>query len=124
MRRREAEQDRDVAALLAARALVEIRRLAGSPRRADESPEEVLGRVRALADLGHNLPGIARPPRGGPARRGLPLDGFDRAMDERPMSWVWNTAGPEGRAWMLEHIGQEGRAWTPPPPLPQSRVDR
>ncbi|MFE2911204.1 hypothetical protein ACFXI0_06960 [Kitasatospora indigofera] len=125
MKRREAEQDRDVAALLAAGVLVEIRSLAGSPGRAaqDESPEEVLGRIRALADLGHNLPGVARPPRGGPVRRGLPLDGFDRAMDERPMSWAWNTAGPEGRAWMLEHIQREGRTWTPPPPLPEPRVD-
>ncbi|MFB6559405.1 hypothetical protein ACFCYH_11010 [Streptomyces sp. NPDC056400] len=42
-------------------------------------------------------------------------------MTERPMSWVWNTAGPDARAWMLRHIEQAGRSWTPPPPLPPSR---
>jgi hypothetical protein len=42
-------------------------------------------------------------------------------MAKRPMSWTWNTSGPEGRAWMLRHIEQEGRTWAPPPPLPAYR---
>ncbi|MCC5580115.1 hypothetical protein IMZ11_31270 [Microtetraspora sp. AC03309] len=42
----------------------------------------------------------------------------ERAMTERPMSWTWNTAGPEGQAWILERISEDGYRWTPPPPLP------
>ena len=123
MRRREAELDRDIAALLSARAFTEIRYLAGRPQRGaqDTSHDEVLDRIRFLANLSHNLPGVARPLARRPSRQGKPLGSFDQAMAERPMSWVWNTAGPEARAWMLRHIEQPGRSWTPPPPLPQSR---
>jgi hypothetical protein len=123
MSRRETELDQDIAALLAARAFTEIRHLAGTAQRAaqDNSYDEVLDRIRFLADLSHNLPGIARPRPNMPSRRGRPIGSFDQAMAERPMSWVWNAAGPEARAWMLCHIEQAGRSWTPPPPLPHAR---
>ncbi|TDC76618.1 hypothetical protein [Actinomadura sp. 7K507] len=120
---REARRDREVAALLAARAFVEIRHVAGNVRRAPEdwSPEDDLERVRFLADLCHNLPGIARPPVWKPSRRGAPAGSIRQAMTKRPMGWTWHTTGPEGRAWMLRHIEQAGRSWTPPPPLPARR---
>lgn len=123
MRSQEAELDRDIAALLAAMAFTEIRHLAGRPQRGeqDTSHDEVLDRIRFLANLSHNLPGVARPRARRPSRQGKPIGSFDQAMTERPMSWVWNTAGPDARAWMLRHIEQAGRSWTPPPPLPQSR---
>ncbi|WP_406286847.1 hypothetical protein [Streptomyces sp. NBC_00209] len=125
MRSQEAELDRDIAALLAARAFTEIRHLAGSAQHVaqDNSPDEALDRIRFLANLSHNLPGVARPTPRKPTRRGKSPGSFDQAMAERPMSWVWNTAGPEARAWMLRHIEQAGRTWTPPPPLPASRKD-
>ncbi|QES53038.1 hypothetical protein DEJ51_01150 [Streptomyces venezuelae] len=121
-RRREAELDRDVAAFLAARAFTEIRHVAGGLTVRDTSPEEVLDRIRFLADLSHNLPGVARPRPRTPSRLGKPLGSFDQAMAERPLSWVWSTAGPEARAWMLRHIEQMTHHWTPPPPLPRSRT--
>ncbi|WP_411098847.1 hypothetical protein [Streptomyces sp. x-45] len=125
MRSQEAELDRDIAALLAARAFTEIRHLAGSAQHVaqDNSPDEALDRIRFLANLSHNLPGVARPRPRKPSRRGKSPGSFDQAMAERPMSWVWNTAGPEARAWMLHHIEQAGLIWTPPPPLPASRKD-
>ena len=97
MRRQEAELDRDIAALLAAMAFTEIRHLAGRPQREaqDTSHDEVLDRIRFLADLSHNLPGVARPRARRPSRGGRPIGSFDQAMTERPMSWVWNTAGPD-----------------------------
>lgn len=57
MSRRDARRDRDVAALLSARAFVEIRYLAGQARRnpEDHSPEEVLDRIRFLANLCHKM---------------------------------------------------------------------
>ncbi|MHA6758958.1 hypothetical protein [Streptacidiphilus sp. PAMC 29251] len=114
-----------MAALLATMAFIEIRHLAGGARRVaqDNSHDEALDRIRFLADLSHNLPGVARPLPRRPSRQGKPLGSFDQAMADRPMSWAWNTAGPEARAWMLRHIDQAGRSWTPPPPLPQSRKD-
>jgi hypothetical protein len=123
MRRRDARLDLDVAALLAARAFTEIRYLAGDVRRSseDSSPDEDLDRIRFLADLGHNMPGIAWPRRWRPSRRGTRGSSLQQAMVKRPMSWTWNTTGPEGRAWMLRHIEQEGRTWRPPPPLPARR---
>jgi hypothetical protein len=61
MTRRESELDRDTAALLAARAFTEIRHPAGSARlESGDSPEETLERIRFLANLGHNLPGVSR----------------------------------------------------------------
>lgn len=121
--RRDTRRDRDVAALLAARAFIEIRYLAGHMRRApqDQSAQEDLDRIRFLADQCHNLPAATRPRRWRPSRNAAPASSFHQAMARRPMSWAWNTAGPDGRAWMLRHIEQTGRAWTPPPPLPTHR---
>ncbi|MGW7613814.1 hypothetical protein ACWGKW_42635 [Streptomyces sp. NPDC054766] len=122
MRRRESEFDRDIAALLAARAFIEIRHLAGSTRHESAaSPEETLERIRFLANLGHNLPGVARPRPATPSRAGTGPGSWEQATAARPMTGVWSTAGPKGQAWILRHIGQEGRTWTPPPPLPERR---
>ncbi len=123
MRRRDARLDRDVAALLAAKAFIEIRHLAGQTRRRSENghPDRDLERIRFLADLCHNLPGVARPRPWRPSRRGTPGSGFQQAMARRPMSWAWNTADEEGRAWMLRHIERNGLRWRPPPPLPSYR---
>lgn len=120
MSRRDARRDRDLAALLSARAFTEIRYLAGHVRGnpGDLSAEEVLDRIRFLANLCHNLPGASRPRRHRPARKGAPPSLREQALTDRPMSWTWNTAGPEGQAWMLRHIEEAGRAWTPPPPIP------
>jgi hypothetical protein len=120
VRRRDVRLDRDIAALLAARAFTEIRYLAGDVRRRseDSSPDEDLERIRFLADLCHNMPGIARPRPWRPSRRGTSGSSLQQAMAKRPMCWTWNTTGPEGRAWMLRHIEQDGSRWTPPPPLP------
>ena len=109
-----------IAALLAAWAFTEIRYLAGDVRRTseDSSPDEDLERIRFLADLCHNMPGITRPRRWQPSRRGASLSSSQQATARRPMSWVWHTAGPEGRAWTLRTIEQDGIQWTPPPPLP------
>jgi hypothetical protein len=121
--RREARLDRDIAALLAARAFTEIRYLAGEARRNSEDrfPAEDLDRIKFLADLCHNMPGIARPRPWRPSRRGTSGSSREQAMAKRPMGWVWHTTGPEGRAWMLSHIEQDERHWTPPPPLPVYR---
>ncbi|MFE3493425.1 hypothetical protein [Streptomyces sp. NPDC059175] len=56
------ELDRNIAALLAARAFTEIRHLAGSAQHVaqDNSPDEALGRIGFLANLSHDLPGVAR----------------------------------------------------------------
>lgn len=120
MSRRDARLDRDIAALLAARAFTEIRYLAADLQRRsqDSSPDEDLDRIRFLADLCHNMPGIARPQPWKPSRRGTSGSSREQAMAKRPMSWTWNTTGAEGRAWMLRHIEQSGSRWTPPPPLP------
>ncbi|GAA0969676.1 hypothetical protein [Actinocorallia libanotica] len=125
MSRRQARLDRDVAALLAAHAFTEIRYLAGDVRRrsTDSSPDEDLERIRFLADLCHNLPGIARPRPWRPSRRGTAGSSLEQAIAERPLSWTWHTTGPEGHTWMLRHIEQAGRNWTPPPPLPAHRKD-
>ncbi|WP_134130687.1 hypothetical protein [Kribbella pratensis] len=123
MRRREARLDRRVAALLAAKAFTEIRYLAGDVRRRseDSSSDEDLDRIRFLADLCHNMPGIAQPRRWQQSRRGASPTSLEQAMAKRPMSWIWNTSSHEGRAWMLAHIEQEVRTWTPPPLLPLHR---
>lgn len=121
MNHRGARRDRDIAALLSARAFTEIRFLATSSRPGDHSIDEDLERIRFLANLCHNLPTATRPPRWRPSREGAPASSFHQATAKRPMSWAWNTAGPDGRAWMLRHIEQQGRTWTPPPPLPVKR---
>ncbi|MDL4821060.1 hypothetical protein [Actinomadura opuntiae] len=123
MKHHETALDRDVAALLAARAFTEIRYLADDVQRRspDSSIEEDLERIRFLADLCHNLPGIARPRRWRPSRKGAPASSIEQAMTRRPMGWTWHTTGPEGRAWILDHIKHDGRTWTPPPPLPTRR---
>ncbi|WP_020578196.1 hypothetical protein [Actinopolymorpha alba] len=116
--------DRRAAAILAARALVEIRYLAGPVRRVerDASPGDDLDRIWFLADLCHNLPEVAQSPAWQPSRKNAPMNSRDRAMAERPMSWVWNTAGPQGRAWILDQLCQAGHDWTPPPPLPTAQA--
>jgi hypothetical protein len=126
VRRRDVRLDRDIAALLAARAFMEIRYLAGDVRRRsqDNCADEDLERIRFLADVCHNLPGIARPRQWRPSRTGTSRSSLQQAMARRPMGWTWHTTGPEGRAWMLRHIEQDGRRWTPPPPLPVPRKDR
>ncbi|MFI0960607.1 hypothetical protein ACH4S8_04165 [Streptomyces sp. NPDC021080] len=122
MRRRESELDRDIAALLAARAFIEIRHLAGSTRHESAAnPEETLERIRFLANLGHNLPGVTRPGPTTPSRPGTSPGSWEQATAARPMTGVWNTAGPKAQEWILRHIGQAGRTWTPPPPLPERR---
>ncbi|MFF9344900.1 hypothetical protein ACF1CG_34740 [Streptomyces sp. NPDC014773] len=122
MRRREYELDRDVAALLAARAFIEIRHLAGSTlHESGDTPEEILERIRFLANLAHNLPGVARPRPAISSRLGTRPGSREQAMAARPMTGVWHTAGPKGQAWILRHIEQAGRNWTPPPPLPERR---
>ncbi|GHJ47028.1 hypothetical protein Cs7R123_43700 [Catellatospora sp. TT07R-123] len=125
MSRSEARLDRRVAALLAARAFVEIRALAGSAHRASQtsSPAEDLERIRFLANLCHNLPGITQPSRWRPSRTGSAPSSREQAMARRPMGWTWHTAGPEGRAWMLSHIRQYHPTWTPPPALPTARAE-
>lgn len=113
--------DRQAAAFLAARAFIEIRHLA---RRESEEPlpAEDLKRIWFLADLCHNMPGVARPRAWRPSRRNAPMRTRDRVRAERPMSWTWNTTGAEGRAWILERLGEAGHRWTPPPPLPTART--
>ncbi|GIH22684.1 hypothetical protein Aph01nite_09940 [Acrocarpospora phusangensis] len=112
--------DRRAAALLLSMALMEIRYLSRSARRenGEASPGDDLERIWFLADLCHNLPGVAQPP----TRRNRPLGSRERAMAERPMSWTWNTAGREGRAWITAQLDQVGHSWTPPPPLPDART--
>ncbi|BCJ75624.1 hypothetical protein CS0771_51680 [Catellatospora sp. IY07-71] len=123
MRHREAEQDREVAALLSAMAFMEIRHLAAEAKRlpADQPPDKILERIRTLADLCHNLPHATRPRRWLPSRRGTTPSTREQALTRRPMSWTWNTAGPQARAWMLSHIEARHPHWTPPPPIPQRR---
>ena len=118
--RGDSELDRYVAAHLSAMAFIEIRAVAGRHRRKPGgSPEEDLERIRFLANLCHNLPGVSRRSERSPSRVGAPLSSFEQAMDVRPMTWTWNTSGPEGQAWILNHL--KGSDWTPPPPLPESR---
>lgn len=62
MRRRESELDRDIAALLAARAFIEIRHLARSARlESGDSSEDTLERIRFLANLGPQPAGCRTP---------------------------------------------------------------
>ncbi|MFD4908325.1 hypothetical protein [Kitasatospora purpeofusca] len=111
-----------MAAHLAIQAFIEIRSLAGRARRSPEevSSAETLDRIRLLADLGHNLP-VGDAPRARRPAPGKPDSRWERAMRERPMSWLWNTAGPEKRTWILSHVEKIGLQWTPPPPLPIPR---
>ena len=114
--------DRELAALLAATALVEIRYLALSAQQRPEEnpPADALDRIRFLANLVHNMPLIGRPPirrstrRKAPSRREL-------AVKARPMSWTWETSGYDGRAWIIQQVESAGHRWTPPPPLPTPR---
>lgn len=118
-----AADDRRAAAILMARVWLEIRYLAGPVRREepDTSVDADLDRIRFLANLCHNLPGVARPPVRGKSRRNAPRRRFVRAMAERPLAWAWNTAGPEEQAWIVEQLSQAGHRWVPPPPLPTAR---
>ncbi|MEY9876927.1 hypothetical protein ABH931_006440 [Streptacidiphilus sp. MAP12-33] len=114
--------DRDLAAHLAIQAFIEIRYLASRARRLPEelSSDDTLDRIRLLADLGHNLP-VGTWPRARRPARGTQDGRRERAMRERPMSWLWNTAGPEKSAWIVSHVENAGLRWTPPPPLPTPR---
>jgi hypothetical protein len=97
--------DEKAAALLATRALTEIRYLAWRVASGEEKPsKELFDRIRFLADLAHNMPGIARR-----------LSGTRAKRDRQQMQWVWSTAGAEGRSWMLESVHDAGYSWTPPP---------
>ncbi len=100
--------DAEAAAIIAGRALVEIRYLTRQTQPPDERANvDNLDRIGFLADLCHNLPGIAH------------QSGRNRAARKvRAMQWTWNTTGPEGQALMLGWIDQAGCRWTPPPPLP------
>ena len=98
--------DTQAAAILARRAFVEIRSLAGNRPSRNRASEENLDRIRFLADMCHNMPGLAR-------RRG-----FRRMWSkQRPMAWTWNTTGPQGQALMLNWIEEAGYSWTPPPKI-------
>jgi hypothetical protein len=93
--------DSEAAALLTSRALVEIRYVAWRAKsKGDQPPAEQFARIHFLADLCHNLPGIAR---AGP-------------RDRSAIEWVWSTAGPEGRTWILDTIRDADCQWTPPDP--------
>ncbi|HUR05831.1 MAG TPA: hypothetical protein VM347_25020 [Nonomuraea sp.] len=116
--------DRKAASILAASALIVIRYLAEPNRREkqDTSLNDDLDRIRFLANLCHNMPGIAQPPTRQPSRKNAPSSSRERAMAERPMSWDWNTAGPQGQAWIQDQLDQAGHPWTPPPPLPTAQA--
>jgi hypothetical protein len=114
--------DRDLARILVAAALLEIRSTAG--RALDRAvgsrqPDDALKHVRFLANLCDNMP-ISRPGLWKPSRRKAPSR-REQAMLDRPMMYTWNTAGPEGQAWILQQIERWGLRWTPPPPLPLPR---
>jgi hypothetical protein len=102
--------DRDAAAILSRRALVEIRFLSGTRPGWDRTSKENLDRIRFLADMVHNLPGLHETRR---SRRDL--------HTRRSMAWTWNTTGPVGQALMLQWIAEAGCHWTPPPPFDLAR---
>ncbi|WP_030163606.1 hypothetical protein [Spirillospora albida] len=93
--RRKAVQidDREAAALLAARAFIEIRHLA-RPGTKEPSSAEDMQRIWFLANLCHNMPGATQRRAWRPSRRNAPMSSGDRARAERPMSWTWHTTGP------------------------------
>lgn len=45
----------------------------------------------------------------------------EQAMARRPLTYAWNTTGPEEHAWIVTHVTDAGLRWTPPPPLPTRR---
>lgn len=108
--------DRELAAYLTAIALVQIRSLAGRAGRAEADPAEALSRIRFLADLCDTMP--LGPPQRRPRSSRRP-SAYDRAVRERPMSYVWQVSGPEKREWMHHEIERAGFRWTPPPPIPR-----
>ncbi|WKX72536.1 hypothetical protein [Streptomyces sp. XD-27] len=110
-----------MAALLADRALWEIRILAVHARRQaeEDSSAEAVEKINNWADFRHAMLGISkphrwRPSRGTPSRR-------EQVMLDRPMSYRWNVSSPERRAWIVRQIDSAGFRWTPPPPLPMPR---
>jgi hypothetical protein len=104
--RRRTIDDSEAAALMAERALVEIRYLAWrSISNGKLASIDQLGRIHFLADLAHNLPGIAHRAAG-------------RRSSRDAMRWVWSTAGQAGQTWMLDTIRDADCVWTPPPPSP------
>ncbi|MFF3252718.1 hypothetical protein [Actinacidiphila glaucinigra] len=114
--------DRELAALLADRALWEIRVLAVDARSqtGEDSSAEAVEKINNWADFCHAMLGVSkkhhwRPSRGTPSRR-------EQAMLDRPMSYRWTVSSPERRAWIVRQIDSAGFDWTPPPPLPRPRI--
>ncbi|MEU1387304.1 MULTISPECIES: hypothetical protein [unclassified Nonomuraea] len=114
--------DQDAAVVLLSAALIEIRYLSRHARRGTDgvSPADDLQHIWFLSDLCHNLPGVTRLSVWPPSRKNGTLSSRQGAMRERPMSWTWNTAGPEGRAWIIGQLDDADCPWTPPPPLPNA----
>jgi hypothetical protein len=102
--------DFEAAGIVVLKALIQIRFLAGTRPGWDRTSEANLDRIRLLANMCDNMPTTPRLRRTSAGRR-----------DRRPMSWAWNTSGPEAQALILEWIGAEGCHWTPPPPIPPPR---
>lgn len=102
--------DFEAANIVVHKALIEIRFLASNRPDWDRTGEANLDRIRFLANMCHNMPTTPRGRRWRARRR-----------DRPPMSWAWNTSGPEARALMFEWIAADGCHWTPPPPIPPIR---
>ncbi|MDT9697374.1 hypothetical protein [Streptomyces sp. P17] len=119
--RAEEIDDRELAASLANEALLEIRLLVTRTKTRPEEfpPDEAIDRINDLVGFSREMLAVSRPHRWRPSR-GTPSR-REQALSERPMSYRWNTSGPERRAWILRHVDRAGLRWTPPPPLPTPR---
>lgn len=102
--------DFEAAGIVVLKALIQIRFLAGTRPGWDRTSDANLDRIRFLANMCDNMPTTPRLRRTSKGQRA-----------RRPMSWAWNTAGPEAQALILEWIEAEGCRWTPPPPIPSPR---
>jgi hypothetical protein len=114
--------DTELAGFLAGEALVEIRILAIRARQhPDDLPPGVAAdKISDWADFSRDMLGVSRSRRRRPSR-GTPRM-REQAMSERPMSYRWNTCGPERRAWIMGRIDRAGLRWTPPLPTPSKGV--
>lgn len=101
-----------MAVFLAASAFIEIRRLAAGSKcvAQDNSPDEVLDHIGSLAKVESQPPGrhTAKSQEAVPPGH-APLGSCDQAMAERPMSRVWNTAGPSSLAFRGKRASGAGR---------------